>query len=199
MSQVPSQEVSALLVKWRAGDPAALRTVVPLVYKELRAAAHAHLKRERPGHTLQTTALVHEAYLRLAGHQPVAAESRSHFVAIAARLMRQIRVDYARRRGAEKRGADRKVDLDVALVIPQMRNVDVVCLDDALNDLAKLDEQQSRIVELRFFGGLTTEEVAELLGISRSTAKREWNVAKAYLTRNMKRGHRGKPGAVAES
>jgi len=169
-----------------------------LVYKELRAAAHACLKRERPGHTLQTTALVHEAYLRLADGQPFEAESRSHFLAISARLMRQILVDYARSRSAGKRGADRKVDLDVSLALPQIRNMDVVSLDDALNDLEKLDEQQSRLVELRFFGGLTTEEAAELLGISRSTAKRDWNVAKAYLTRQMKRGHHGKPGTVAE-
>jgi RNA polymerase sigma factor (TIGR02999 family) len=199
VSHVPSQQVSALLLKWKAGDQEALRALVPLVYKELHAAAHACLKRERPGHTLQTTALVHEAYLRLADQQAFEAESRPHFVAIVARLMRQILVDYARSRGAEKRGADRKVALDVALAVPRMRNVDVVSLDDALNDLAKLDEQQSRIVELRFFVGLTIEEVAGLLGISRSTAKREWNVAKAYLTRQMKRGRSGKPGAVAES
>jgi len=170
-----------------------------LVYKELRTAAHACLKRERPGHTLQTTELVHEAYLRLADRQPFEAESRSHFVAIAARLMRQILVDYARSRNAEKRGADRRVDLDVSLALPQIRSVDVVSLDDALKDLARLDEQQSLIVELRFFGGLTTEEAAGLLGISRSTAKRDWNVAKAYLTRQMKRGQYGKSGAMAES
>lgn len=198
MSQEDSQQVRTLLVKWRVGDQEALRALVPLVYKELRAAAHAYLKRERPGHTLQTTALVHEAYLRLVDQPAFDAESRSHFVAIASRVMRQILVDYARSRGAQKRGSDRKVELDVALAMPHMRNVDVVSLDDALNDLAKLDEQQSRIVELRFFGGLTTEETAELLGISRSTAKREWNVAKAYLGRQMKRGHHGKSGAMAK-
>ena len=198
MSQEDSQQVRTLLAKWRAGDQEALRALVPLVYKELRAAAHAYLKRERPGHTLQTTALVHEAYLRLVDQPAFDAESRSHFVAIASRLMRQILVDYARSRGAEKRGSDRKVELDVALAMPHMRNLDVVSLDDALNDLAKLDEQQSRIVELRFFGGLTTEETAELLGISRSTAKREWNVAKAYLGRQMKRGHHGKSEAMAK-
>ena len=199
MSRVPSQQVSALLGQWQAGDQEALRALVPLVYKELRTAAHACLKRERPGHTLQTTELVHEAYLRLADRQPFEAESRSHFVAIAARLMRQILVDYARSRNAEKRGADRRVDLDVSLALPQIRSVDVVSLDDALKDLARLDEQQSLIVELRFFGGLTTEEAAGLLGISRSTAKRDWNVAKAYLTRQMKRGQYGKSGAMAES
>jgi RNA polymerase sigma factor (TIGR02999 family) len=199
VSQVRSQRVSALLVKWKAGDQEALRILVPLVYKELRAAAHAYLKREHPGHVLQSTALVHEAYLRLAGQPPFEAENRRHFVAIAARLMRQILVDYARRRGAAKRGTDRNVELDVALAMPQMRSVDVAALDDALNDLAKLDEQQSRVVELRFFGGLTTEEAADLLGISRSTAKREWNVAKAYLSRQMKRGHHGESGALAES
>jgi RNA polymerase sigma factor (TIGR02999 family) len=199
VSRVRSQDVSALLVKWKAGDQEAIQALVPLVYDELRAAAHACLKRERSGHTLQTTALVHEAYLRLTEQQPFDAESRRHFVAIAARLMRQILVDYARSRHAEKRGADRRVELDVALAMPQTRRVDLLSLDDALNDLAKLDELQSRIVELRFFGGLTTQEAADLLGISRSTSKREWNVAKAYLTRQMKRGRHGKSGTMAES
>ena len=166
-----------------------------MVYKELRALAHAYLRRERPDHTLQTTALVYEAYLRLVDQRPFDAKNRSHFVGVAARLMRQILVDYARTHRAAKRGPDRKVELDVALALPQIRNADVLALDDALKDLARLDEQQSRIVELRFFGGLTTEEAAEVLGISRSTAKREWNVAKAWLSRQMKRGSHGKTAA----
>lgn len=198
LSQDPSQIVGELLVKWRAGDQDALQELVPLVYKDLRALAHGYLKRERPGHTLQTTALVHEAYLRLVGQRPFAAENRKHFVAVAARLMRQILVDYARTRGAAKRGADRTVELDTAVVMPQMPNTNVVALDDALKLLAEVDEQQSNIVELRFFGGLTTEEAAEVLGISRSTAKRDWNVAKAWLARQMKRGSRGKTGAVGK-
>ena len=196
--QDPSQIVGELLAKWRAGDPDALQALVPLVYKDLRALAHGYLKRERPGHTLQTTALVHEAYLRLVGQRPFEAENRKHFVAVAARLMRQILVDYARTRGAAKRGADRQVELDTAVAMPQMPNTNVVALDDALKLLAQVDEQQSNIVELRFFGGLTTEEAAEVLGISRSTAKRDWNVAKAWLARQMKRGSRGKTGAVGK-
>jgi RNA polymerase sigma factor (TIGR02999 family) len=198
VDQNPSQIIGELLAKWRAGDQEALQALVPLVYKDLRAMAHGYLKRERPGHTLQTTALVHEAYLRLVGRRPFDAENRAHFVGIAARLMRQILVDYARNRGAAKRGADHRVELDTAVEMPQMPNTDVVALDDALRLLAEVDEQQCRLVELRFFGGLTTEDAAEVLGISRSTAKREWNVAKAWLARQMKRGRRGKSRSVAK-
>lgn len=186
-------------MKWRAGDQEALQALVPLVYKELRAVAHGYLKRERPGHTLQTTALVHEAYLRLADQRPLETENRAHFIGVAARLMRQILVDYARGHRAAKRGPDRKVELEAALVVPQMPKADVVALDDALDELAQVDEQQSRIVELRFFGGLTTEEAAEVLGISRSTAKRDWNVAKAWLFRQMKRGRHGQTGTVGKN
>ena len=196
--QSPSQIVAELLAKWRTGDQEALQALVPLVYRDLRAMAHGYLKRERPGHTLQTTALVHEAYLRLVGRRPFEAENRSHFVAVAARLMRQILVDYARNRGATKRGADRKVELDTAATMPQMPNTNVVALDDALKLLAQVDEQQCRLVELRFFGGLTTEEAAGVMGISRSTAKRDWNVAKAWLARQMKRGSRGETRTVGK-
>jgi RNA polymerase sigma factor (TIGR02999 family) len=199
LSQNPSQIVGELLAKWRTGDQEALQALVPLVYKDLRAMAHAYLKRERPGHTLQTTALVHEAYLRLVGQRPFEAENRKHFVAVAARLMRQILVDYARTRGAAKRGANRIVELDTAMALPETPNTNVVAVDDALKLLAQVDEQQSKLVELRFFGGLTTEEAAEVLGISRSTAKRDWNVAKAWLSRQMKRGRRGKTGAVGKN
>ena len=170
-----------------------------MVYKELRDIAHYHLQRERPGHTLQSAALVNEAYLRLLDQRPFETENRAHFLAVASRLMRQILVDYARSYGAAKRGADRRVELDASLVLPQVRNADVVALDDALTGLAKLDEQQCRIVELRFFGGLATEEIAEVLGISSSTVKREWNVAKAWLTREMKREAHGDTGAVAQN
>ena len=190
MSQEASQTVSVLLAKWRAGDDDALQTLIPLVYKELRALAHAYLRNERPEHTLQTTALVHEAYLRLAG-RPLEVESRGHFIGITARLMRQILVDYARRHGAAKRGAVQRVELDTMGVAAEMPRTDVVALDEALQALAQIDEQQSRIVEMRFFGGLTTEEAAEVLGISRSTAKRDWKVARAWLSRQMKRGARG--------
>jgi RNA polymerase sigma factor (TIGR02999 family) len=199
VNQSHSHAVSELLVRWKTGDPQALEALVPLVYQELRDIARYHLQRERPGHTLQSAALVHEAYLRMLDQRPFDTENRAHFLAVASRLMRQILVDYARSHDAAKRGADRIVELDVSLVLPQVRSTDVVALDDALNDLSNLDEQQGRIVELRFFGGLATEEIAEVLGISASTVKRDWNVAKAWLTRQMKKGNRGDTGAVAES
>jgi RNA polymerase sigma factor (TIGR02999 family) len=185
-------------VRWKAGDQEALEELVPLVYKELREIARRHLQRERPGHTLQSAALVHEVYLRLLNQRPFDTENRAHFLAVASRLMRQILVDHARTYGAAKRGADRRVELDVSLVVPQIRHTDVVALDDALTDLSKLDEQQGRIVEMRFFGGLATEEIAEVLCVSPSTVKREWNVAKAWLTREMKRGSRGDSRDVAK-
>jgi RNA polymerase sigma factor (TIGR02999 family) len=134
----------------------------------------------------------------LLDQRPFDTDNRAHFLAVASRLMRQILVDYARSHGAAKRGADLKVPLDASLVLPQVRNTDVVALDDALTGLAKLDEQQGRIVELRFFGGLAIEEIAEVLNISPSTVKRDWNVAKAWLTREMKKGNRGNTGAVAK-
>ena len=196
MSQPPSQPVTELLVRWRAGDQGALEELVPLVYQELRAIARHHLHRERPGHTLQSAALVHEAYLRLVDQRPFDTENRAHFLAVASRLMRQILVDYARSHGAAKRGADHTIELDTSIVLAQARSADVVALDDALNGLTKLDEQQGRIVELRFFGGLATEEIAEVLGISASTVKRDWNVAKAWLTRQMRKGSRGKAGVA---
>ena len=186
-------------MRWKAGDQQALEALLPLVYKELRDIARYHLQKERPGHTLQSAALVHEAYIRLLDQRPFNTENRAHFLAVASRLMRQILVDYARSYGAAKRGADRRVELDASLVVPQLRSTDVVALDDALKDLANLDEQQCRIVELRFFGGLSTEAIAEVLGISSSTVKRDWNVAKAWLTRQMKKGHRGDPGAVVKN
>lgn len=198
MNQQHSAPVSELLVRWKAGDQEALEKLVPLVYKELRDIARHHLQRERPGHTLQSAALVHEAYLRLLDQRPFDTENRAHFLAVASRLMRQILVDYARSHGAAKRGADRRVELDASLILPQVRSTDVVALDDALTGLAKLDEQQGRIVELRFFGGLATEEIAEVLGVSPSTVKRDWNVAKAWLTRQMKKGPHADTGPVAK-
>jgi RNA polymerase sigma factor (TIGR02999 family) len=199
VSQQPSQPVTELLVRWKAGDHEALEQLVPFVYKELRDIARHHLRRERPGHTLQSAALVHEAYLRLLDQRPFDTENRAHFLAVASRLMRQILVDYARSHGAAKRGADRRVELDASLVLPQVRSADVVALDDALNDLSSLDKQQGRIVELRFFGGLATEEIAEVLGISASTVKRDWNVAKAWLTRQMRKEARDDTGPVAKN
>jgi RNA polymerase sigma factor (TIGR02999 family) len=196
VSESSSQPVSELLLHWKAGDQQALEILVPLVYKELREIAHHHLQRERPGHTLQSAALVHEAYLRLLDQKPFDAENRAHFLAVASRQMRQILVDYARSRAAAKREADLKVELNAALGLPQQRSADVVALDDALNQLSRLDEQQGRIVEMRFFGGLSIEEIGEVLGISRSTVKREWNVAKGWLSRQMKRGTYGEAPAM---
>ena len=198
MNQQHSQPVTELLVRWRAGDQDALEALLPLVYKELRDIARRQLRRERPGHTLQSAALVNEAYLRLLDQRPFDTENRAHFLAVASRLMRQILVDYARSHGAAKRGADRRVELDTSIILPQARTADVVALDDALNDLSRMDVQQGRIVELRFFGGLATEEIALVLDISPSTVKRDWNVAKAWLTRQMKKGNRGDTGPVAK-
>ena len=197
MNQQHPHPVSELILRWKDGDQAALDELVPLLYKELRDIARHHLRKERPGHTLQSAALVHEAYVRLVGQRPFDTENRAHFLAIASRLMRQILVDYARSHGAAKRGADRRVELDASLVLPQIRSTDVVALDDALNGLAKLDEQQGRIVEMRFFGGLSIEEIAGALDVSPSTVKRDWNVAKAWLSRQMK-GTSGNTGAVAK-
>jgi len=173
--------VTALLAKWRAGDERALEAVVPLVYDELRRVAHRYLRHERPDHTLQSTALVHEAYLRLLKQGTHEFENRAHFYAISAQLMRQILVEYARRRNAAKRDAGNMLTLDDSIGLLKTRSVDLVALDDALNGLAKLDARQSRIVELRFFGGLSTEETAAVLGISTKTVKREWATAKVWL------------------
>ena len=182
MPGTTSQAVSQLLAEWCAGDEESLRRLLPLVYNELRRLAHYHLRKERPDHTLQTTALVHEAYLCLMKQEPVDFENRAHFFAICAQLMRQILVQYARRRNAAKRGGGQyKLTLDGAVVLPDSRSLDLVALDDALHELARLDPQQSRIVELRFFGGLTIEETSHVLGISPATVKRHWTTARIWL------------------
>ncbi len=159
---------------------------MPLVYDELRRLAHHYLRQERSNHTLQSTALVHEAYLRLAGQNPPEWQTRAHFFGIAARIMRQILVEYARGRGAAKRGGDAcRLTLDDSVGLPQQLDVDVVQLDKALTELAEFDDQQSRIVELRFFAGLTIEDTSEVLGISPATVKRDWVTARAWLYRAM--------------
>jgi RNA polymerase sigma factor (TIGR02999 family) len=197
--QLPSQPVTELLVKWRGGDQEALHALLPLVYKELRDIAHRQLRRERSGHTLQSTALVHEAYLRLMDQGAPETENRAHFVAVAARLMRQILIDYARSRGAQKRGGNLRVDAELEgdpAAMSQKQEADIIALDDALNTLAQRDEQQVRIVEMRYFGGLTIKETAEVLKISPATVKRDWNMAKAWLSREMRRGVRGEAGTT---
>jgi len=183
-----SKEVTELLVRWRGGDKAALDALMPLVYAELRRIAQFYLNKERHDHTLQGTALVHEAYVRLTEQNLPEWQNRAHFFAVAARLMRQILVDYARTHGASKRGGDvLKLALDEAEEQAQPFYVDVVALDDALNSLALLDQQQCRIVELKFFGGLTAEDTAEVMGISVSTVKRDWFTARAWLYRELDR------------
>ncbi len=178
------QQVTQLLVAWGGGDKAALDELMPLIYEELRRLAHRCMSRERPGHTLQTSALLNEAYLRLADQKNIHWQDRAHFFGIAARLMRQILVDYARKRGYAKRGGDaRRVLLDEAMIVSEKRAADVVALDAALNSLAEIDARKSQIVELRFFGGLSIEETAEVLKVSPGTIMRDWTFAKAWLKR----------------
>jgi RNA polymerase sigma factor (TIGR02999 family) len=176
------------LARWQAGDEEALQTLLPIVYDELRRVAHRYLRKERAGHTLQSTALVHEAYLRLMKQGTKEFENREHFFAICAQLMRQILVEYGRSQRAAKRDGGQKVILDSAIAAAKFRSVDVVALDDALNGLAKLDPELSRIVELRFFGGLSIEQTAEFVGVSPATVKRGWASARAWLLHEMSQG-----------
>jgi RNA polymerase sigma factor (TIGR02999 family) len=186
-SQSPLHAVSELLAQWHGGDAEALRSLLPLVYTDLRRLAHHYLKAERSGHTLQSTALVHEVYLRLTKQEAVRFENRAHFFAIAGQLMRQVLVDYARSRCAAKRNQLHKIVWDDAMAWASNRAPDLVVLDDALSELAKLDLQQSRIVEMRFFGGLSIEETSQVLSVSPATVKREWGSARAWLHREIKR------------
>jgi len=175
------ERVSKLLADWANRDPSAREQLVPIVYEELRRLAHHYMRGERPGHTLQTTALVNEAYLRLTGVDTLKWRDRVHFFAMTATLMRRVLVDYARQRGRAKRGAGVTVtSLNENAVAPQTA-VDVVALDEALGRLAAVDPQQSRVVELRFFAGLSVEETADALGISPATVKRDWATAKLWL------------------
>lgn len=184
-----SKDVTQMLLDWSYGDRAALDHLMPLVYNELRRLAQHYLRQERPTHTLQATALVHEVYLRLIDQRQVRWQNRAHFFAIAAQMMRRILVNYARDQQALKRsGSGQKLFLDEVLALSADRDVDLVALDEALTRLAVLDPQQSRIVELRFFGGLRIEEVAEALGISPATVKRDWGMARAWLRREVRRG-----------
>ncbi len=185
---VPQQDVTQLLHNWQKGDEAAMNQLMPLVYDELRKIAAAYLHREGAAHTLQTVELVNEAYLRLIDQSRVNWQSRSHFYGIAAQMMRRILVDHAREKQAAKRGSGAApVTLDDALNVSARRDVDILALDDALQTLAQFDPRQSRVVELRYFGGLELTEVAEVMGIAVSTVKRDWNLAKAWLYHQLSR------------
>jgi RNA polymerase sigma-70 factor (ECF subfamily) len=182
MSTTSTENVTQLLAAWSGGDQAALDQLVPLVHEELRRIARAHMRWERQAHTLQTTALVNEAYLRLVDQRKVRWQNRAHFFAIAAQLMRRILVDYARGRQYQKRGGGAlQVSLAEAESLSNERSPDLVALDEALADLAEIDPRRSRVVELKFFGGLNIEETAEVLKVSPTTVERDWTIAKAWL------------------
>ena len=188
MADVTSQDVTRLLARWKDGDEAALQQLVPIVHEELRRLARRQMAGERPGHTLQPTALVNEAYLRLINLKQMEWQNRAHFFAMGARLMRRILVDFARSRGYQKRGAGAKqVSFIEALEVAETQATDVVALNDALEALADVDERKSRVVELRFFGGLSVEETAEVLNVSRETVKRDWTFAKMWLLRHLRK------------
>jgi RNA polymerase sigma factor (TIGR02999 family) len=178
-------EITQLLRKWSGGDTQALDQLVPVVYKELVRLAHYHLEREREGHTLQSTALVHEVYLRICGSEELRWENRAHFFAVAARMMRRILVDYARRHGADKRGGSAiRTTLDDAFEIPARNGrADLARLDDALERLQSFDARKCQVVEMRFFAGLSAKEIAAVLGTTEATVRRDWTIAKAWLFR----------------
>jgi RNA polymerase sigma factor (TIGR02999 family) len=197
MNNKPGGEVTRLLLRWRGGDEAALAALLPLVYEELRSLARRHLRHERGSHTLQRTALVHEAFLRIVDQKQVDWESRTQFYGIASQMMRRVLVDHARRRSAAKRG-DGAPHVDLAAVLmeegensplpSQETEIDFAAIDDALKRLEALDPQQGRLVELRFFGGLSIKETADIIGVSPATVKREWAIARAWLQREIMAG-----------
>jgi RNA polymerase sigma factor (TIGR02999 family) len=188
MSAASQKEVSQLLAAWRNGDKAALNELTPLLYDELRRLARHYMRGERIGHTLQATALANEAYIRLINYREMQWQDRAHFFAVAAQLMRRILIDHARSHNYAKRGgAQQRLSLSKADRFTDKPDVDLIALDDALKTLAEMNEQQSKIVELRFFGGLTIEETAEVLEISHATVERDWAVARAWLRREIRR------------
>jgi RNA polymerase sigma-70 factor, ECF subfamily len=197
MAELSTQRVTELLHAWRQGDAAALDELVPLIHQELHRLARRYMFGERAGHTLQTTALVNEAYLHLVNSQGVNWQSRAHFFAISAQLMRRILVDSARAHRSKKRGAGvSKITLEEALIRPKEKDAELIALDDALSALAEADPRKSRVVELRFFGGLTVEETAEILRVSADTVLRDWKLAKAWLRREMRK--RKSEGGIEE-
>jgi RNA polymerase sigma-70 factor (ECF subfamily) len=193
------QDVSNLLRAWRGGDKAALDELIPRVYKELHRLAHLYMRRERAGHNLQTTALVNEAYIRLIDAREVDWQDRAHFFAISSNLMRRILVDFARTSGYQKRGGKaKKVTLDEDLVISPEPNADIIKLDDALRALSEFDPRKAKVVEMRFFGGLSVEETAEVLKVSPDTVKRDWRLAKVWLLNELLGQGRDETRTLAE-
>jgi len=186
-----AHQVTQLLIDWSKGDRAALDQLMPLVNAELRRLAAHYMRRERPGHTLQTSALVNEAYLRLIDQKSVNWQSRAHFFGIAAQLIRQILIDHARKRQSAKRGGAQQVSLDETAVVSRERSIELLALDEALDRLAAFDPRKARIVELRFFGGLNLDETAEVMGISSPTVQREWRSAKAWLHHSLSAPQQG--------
>jgi RNA polymerase sigma factor (TIGR02999 family) len=188
------ESVTNLLIQWRDGDQTALERLVPLVYNEMRRLAHHYMRNERTLHTLQTSALVNEAYLRLVDHNNMCWQNRAHFLAVAAQAMRRVLVDYARSRRSNKRGGEaRRVDSDAAELVAVERAAELVALDDALNELSSVDPRKCRIVELRYFGGCSVEETAKILDVAPSTINREWSAAKAWLLRSLSVNSAGEP------
>jgi len=189
VSTSSSQDVTQLLAAWGSGDKTAFDKLLPLVHAELRRIAQRQMRQERPGHTLQATALVNEAYLKLAGDQGLEWRDRAHFFAVCAQVMRHILIDHARSRGREKRGGGAiQVSLNDALIVADEQATDILALDEALSALEQMDPQKARVVELRYFAGLTVEETAEVLNTSPRTVRREWRRAKAWLYRMMAEG-----------
>ena len=188
MSELSSLEVTHLLLAWRQGEKEALGRLIPLVYEELRRLAHSYMRNERKGHTLQTTALVNEAYLRLVDCSKVNWQNRSHFLAICAQMMRRILVDYARSHRSQKRGGSaERISLEECNIVSAGPDPDLIEIDEALRSLAQVDARKCQIVELRFFGGLTAEETSEVIGVSPDTVLRDWKFSRAWLARELKK------------
>ena len=187
MPQDPSGEVNVLLERWVQGDAAALKALVPIVHAELRRVAHYCLRSERADHTLQSTALVNEAFIQLMGSQPAQLQNRAHFVAIASRLMRQILMQYARSRRANKRDGGYRLALEEIADLPIAGDEELVALDDALEELTRIDDRQGKIVQMKFFGGLSAPDISRVLGISLATVERDWATARIWLRREMSR------------
>jgi RNA polymerase sigma-70 factor, ECF subfamily len=185
----PSGGVTALLRHWVSGEDKALGELIPVVHRELLHIAHHHLQSERAQHTLTSTALVNEAFLRLLGSQPPELQNRSHFMAVASRLMRQVLVDYSRKRRANKRDAGLRINFDALANFPICKDRELIALDDALEALSRIDERQAKVVEMRFFGGMTAPEISEVLGVSRNTVERDWATARIFLFAQMRESH----------